>query len=69
MNRRENRVDAEGWVYCPWCEAKTRTRIHPDTVARRWPLYCRKCNHESVVDIHNMDMKLSSEPDAATQSR
>ncbi|WP_353096142.1 cysteine-rich KTR domain-containing protein [Tissierella praeacuta] len=33
-------VDENGWIYCPSCGAKTRTKIQPDTIAYRWPLYC-----------------------------
>ncbi len=69
MSEIEKWTDEVGWVYCPVCGAKTRTKIHPDTIAHRWPLYCRKCNHESLVEIENMDVKLSSEPDALTPSR
>ena len=65
----EKRVDNDGWVYCPLCGAKTRTKVRRNTVARYWPLYCRKCNRESNVNIENMDVKLSSEPDALTPSR
>lgn len=65
----EKWVDENGWVYCPFCKAKTRIKIHPDTAASRWPLYCRKCGRETIVNIENMIVKLSSEPDAATPSR
>lgn len=64
MKAKDKFVDLDGWVYCPWCKSKTRTKIHADTMARRWPLYCRKCCHESIVDIDHMQIKLSSEPDA-----
>lgn len=57
------------WIYCPLCEAKTRIKIHSNTVATKMPIYCRKCNTESLVDIKNMVVKLSSEPDASTPSR
>ena len=39
------------WVICPVCGRKTRYRIRADTVAKRFPLWCSICKHESVVDI------------------
>lgn len=69
MDDMKNWVDKSGWVYCPSCGAKTRTKIRPDTVASRWPLYCRKCNRETTVSVENLIVTLSSEPDAPTPSR
>ena len=43
-------VDAEGWVRCPVCGAKTRTKVRADTHLVRFPLYCPKCHRETVVD-------------------
>ena len=57
------------WVYCPLCKSKTRVKIHIDTVATKMPIYCRKCSRESFIDIENMVVKLSYEPDALTLSR
>ena len=44
-------VDAEGWVRCPVCGAKTRTKVRADT--HPWsgsPCTCPKCHRETVVD-------------------
>ena len=57
------------WVDCPLCKAKTRVRIYEDTEANRMPIYCRKCGSESLVNIKNMVVKLSSEPVVNTPSR
>ena len=57
------------WVSCPLCNAKTRVRIYEDTVANRMPIYCRKCENESLADIKNMVVKLSSEPVSNMPSR
>lgn len=46
-------VDAEGWVRCPVCGAKTRTKVHADTRLVRFPLFCPKCRHETVIDWEN----------------
>ena len=41
----------DGWVYCPICNNKTRTKIRPDTVARNLPVFCPKCKNVSVMDL------------------
>lgn len=44
------RADAQGWVRCPVCGCKTRAKVRPDTVLERFPLFCPKCHHETLVD-------------------
>lgn len=43
-------VDARGWVRCPVCGCKTRTKVLPDTVLENFPLFCPKCHHETIVN-------------------
>ncbi len=43
----------DGWVYCPVCNNKTRTKIRPDTVARNLPIFCPKCKMQSIVDVNS----------------
>lgn len=40
----------DGWMYCPICNNKTRTKIRPDTVARNLPVFCPKCKNVTVID-------------------
>lgn len=42
----------DGWVYCPICNNKTRTKIRPDTVAENLPIFCPKCKMQSIVDVN-----------------
>ncbi len=42
----------DGWVYCPICNNKTRTKIRPDTVARNLPVFCPKCKHRFTANIY-----------------
>ncbi len=43
----------DGWVYCPICNNKTRTKIRPDTVAENLPIFCPKCKMQSIVDVNS----------------
>ena len=43
-------VDLQGWVRCPVCGCKTRTKVLPDTVLENFPLFCPKCHHETIVN-------------------
>ena len=39
------------WVHCPYCSAKTRIKIYPESILLYFPLYCPKCRNEYPVDI------------------
>lgn len=47
----------DGWVYCPICNNKTRTKIRPDTVARNLPVFCPKCKNTFVLNIENGEVR------------
>ena len=64
MNENLTTCSDTQWIYCPLCKAKTRMKINSETLAAKMPIYCRKCNRESLVDIKNMVITLSYEPDA-----
>ena len=52
------------WVRCPYCDGKTRIKVYEDTVMLNFPLFCRKCQKETVVNIVKLKMVISDEPDA-----
>ncbi|MDU2066562.1 MAG: cysteine-rich KTR domain-containing protein [Sporomusaceae bacterium] len=52
------------WIRCPVCHGKTRTKIYADTVLLNFPLYCPKCKKEIKVNVVQLNMTLSKEPDA-----
>ena len=31
-------IDRNGWIHCPTCGNKTRTKVNPDTVLKHFPL-------------------------------
>lgn len=41
----------EKFILCPICSRKTRTKIRPDTEAKRLPVFCPKCHRTFVMDI------------------
>ena len=62
-------VDDNGWIHCPICKCKTRTKVRPDTILRNFPIFCPKCKNECLVDVEKMNVKLSVEPDDESKSR
>lgn len=50
----------DGWVYCPICNNKTRTKIRPDTVARNLPVFCPKCKNVTIMDFPDKDIAYES---------
>ena len=49
----------DGWVYCPICNNKNRTKIRPNTVAKRLPVFCPVCKNESIMDIEKGKVELT----------
>lgn len=39
------------WVRCPECHAKTRVKVYSETVLIKFPLFCPKCKHETLIDV------------------
>ena len=55
-------IDENGWIHCPKCHCRTRTRIKKETVVYHFPVFCPKCKEEFLVDIKESKIKLSVEP-------
>lgn len=60
-------IDKDGWIHCPLCTNKTRTKVNPDTILMKFPLFCPKCKHEHIITVQNKNILIV--PDAKTQSR
>jgi len=54
----------ESWVLCPKCTNKTRVQIRQDTKIENLPLYCPKCKKKSLINIHELETTVVTEPDA-----
>lgn len=52
------------WVRCPICDNATETKVYPETVLLKFPLYCPKCKRETKVNVVNLKMVISDESDA-----
>ena len=57
-------VDESGWIHCPFCKCRTRTKIRADTSLKNFPIFCPKCKQECLIDVDNMKIRLSVVPDA-----
>lgn len=60
----DNQVNGSRWIRCPICGSKTRTKVYDDTVLIKFPLYCPKCKKEILVNVVQLKMVVSNEPDA-----
>lgn len=54
-------IDNRGWVHCPICHSKTKTKVNEDTQMHNFPLFCPKCKQESRIDVEDMQMKLTED--------
>lgn len=52
------------WIRCPPCQGKTRTKVYSDTVLVKFPLFCPKCKKEFLIDVVQLKIVFSDEPDA-----
>lgn len=59
-----DRKEDSGWVPCPVCGGRTHTKVCEDTVLINFPLYCPKCKKITKINVVQMKMVLSKEPDA-----
>lgn len=57
------------WILCPVCKNKTRLKLREDTILEKFPLFCPKCKHESLISVKQLNITVIKEPDAKTQSR
>ena len=44
-------IDNKGFVHCPYCKGKTKTKVNKDTILINFPLYCSWCKREMIVDV------------------
>ncbi|TGY95830.1 conjugal transfer protein [Petralouisia muris] len=52
------------WLLCPLRGSKTRNRIREDTILKNYPLCCRKCKQEVLIEVKDLQVTVIKEPDA-----
>ncbi|MCL2200005.1 MAG: cysteine-rich KTR domain-containing protein [Defluviitaleaceae bacterium] len=57
-------MNKEGWLLCPVCDNKTKSKIREDTLLENFPLFCPKCKKETVISLKQMEITIIKEPDA-----
>ena len=51
---------------CPICGTQSDTKVLPETVLVRYPLFCSKCRQETLVDVVKMKMVLSEDTEGVS---
>ena len=46
----QEKMRKEYWLVCPICNAKTRDRVHDDTVLVNFPLFCPMCKNVTRIN-------------------
>lgn len=49
------------FVLCPCCGGKTRLKLLPETVLKKYPLFCPKCKKEIIISAEHMKIKIDTE--------
>ena len=53
------------FVLCPLCGGKTRLKLLPETVLKKYPLFCPKCKKEIIISAEHLKIKIEETmPDA-----
>ena len=60
----DNQENGARWIHCPICGSNTQTKVYDDTVLIKFPLYCPQCKKEILVNVVQLKMVVSNEPDA-----
>lgn len=40
----------DGFLLCPECGRKTKTKVLPETTMKGFPLYCNFCRKQTIID-------------------
>ena len=46
------------WISCPSCKRKTTIKVYEDTTLIHFPLYCRWCRKEYLINLINQKVHL-----------
>ncbi len=43
-------INDKGFIICPKCSRVTKTKVHKETVLKKFPLFCTWCKEETIID-------------------
>lgn len=44
------KTNTKGFLLCPKCGRPTKTKVLPETILKRFPLFCPWCKKEQIID-------------------
>lgn len=54
-------MEGNKWLYCPFCNNKTRVQIRKETELKHFPLFCPKCKKETLINVINYKLSIVKE--------
>ena len=49
------------WIICPVCGQKTRNQIRSDTELKNFPIFCKWCKKEYLIDAKDFKVLVKTE--------
>lgn len=46
------------WIKCPMCGENTRVKLMADTELKCFPLFCRKCRTECIINAKQFKIEI-----------
>ena len=56
----ENAMKDAQWLMCPQCGENTHLKLMAETELFRFPLFCRKCRTESIINVKELKVEVIS---------
>ncbi len=51
-------MDMYQWIKCPVCGENTRVKLMDDTELKHFPLFCRKCRTECIINVKKFKIEI-----------
>ena len=51
-------MDEYQWIKCPVCGENTRVKLMDDTELKHFPLFCRKCRTECIINVKQFKIEV-----------
>lgn len=43
-------INEKGFILCPHCGRKTKTKVNQETELKKFPLFCPWCKKETIIN-------------------